>query len=162
MAPEQEGGIQTPEPELDEALVERLDPSGQFAAAAGLGSQLEQGWEAAAAALEGVSVLGAGQGPVDGVIVCGMGGSAIGADVVRACAVDRLPVPFEVVRGYELPAWASPRTLVVGVSHSGNTEETLSCVRGALARECRVAAVTSGGELTALARERALPLVTVP
>lgn len=162
MTKDLEAGSSLPEPELDEALAERLDPSGQFSAAAGLGDHLELGWELAVAALEGVSVLGMGQGPVDGVIVSGMGGSAIGADVVRACVVDSLPVPFEVVRGYELPGWASPRTLVVGVSHSGNTEETLSCVRGALARGCRVVAVTSGGELAALARERTLPLVTVP
>ena len=147
--------------ELDAALVARLDPSGQFTATADLGGQLERGWEQAAAALDGVSVLGAGEGAVDGVIACGMGGSAIGGDVVRACIVDRLGVPFEVVRGYDLPAWASPRTLVVGVSYSGDTAETLSCVREALARGCRVVAVASGGELSALARERGLPLIPV-
>ena len=150
-----------PDVELDPGLVARLDPSGQFAAAADLGGQLERGWDEAVAALDGVSVLETRRGPVDGVIVCGMGGSAIGADVARACVVARLAVPFEVVRGYELPAWASPSTLVVGVSYSGDTEETLFCVRGALARECRVVAVASGGELAALARERTLPLVAV-
>ncbi len=151
-----------PEAELDPALVARLDPSGQFAAAADLGGQLERGWALAAQALDGVSVLGARTGPIDGVIVCGMGGSAIGGDVVRAAIVNRLTVPFEVVRGYELPAWASPQTLVVCVSHSGNTEETLSCVAGALARESRLVAVASGGELAALSRERSVPLIPVP
>jgi glucose/mannose-6-phosphate isomerase len=162
MTQEEGTNLSPPVLELDEALAERLDPTGQFAAVASLGGQLERGWEAAAAALEGVSVLGAAGEPADGVVVCAMGGSAIGADVVRACVVDTLRAPFEVVRGYELPAWVSSRTLVVGVSHSGDTEETLSCVRGALARECRVVAVTSGGELAALARERSLPLVVVP
>jgi glucose/mannose-6-phosphate isomerase len=145
---------------LDQALVARLDPTGQFYAAADLSGQLERGWRQAAA-LEGVSVLGSRAGPVDGVLVCGMGGSAIGADIVRACVVDRLPVPFEVLRGYELPGWVTPRTLVVGVSYSGDTEETLAAVRAALARECRVVAVASGGQLAALARERSLPLVLV-
>ncbi len=151
-----------PEAELDLVLVARLDPSGQFAAAADLGGQLERGWALAAQALDGVSVLGTRTGAIDGVIVCGMGGSAIGGDVVRASIVDRMTVPFEVVRGYELPAWASPYTLVVCVSHSGNTEETLSCVRGALARESRLVAVASGGELAVVARERPVPLVPVP
>ena len=157
-----DGTPSAPEVELDPALVARLDPSGQFAAAADLGGQLERGWALAAQALDGVSILGGRQGPVDGVVVCGMGGSAIGGDVVRAAIVDRLTVPFEVVRGYELPAWVSPLTLVVCVSHSGNTEETLSCVGGALARESRLVAVASGGELAALARERPIPLIAVP
>ena len=55
-----------------------------------------------------------------------MGGSAIGADLVLAC-LPELPVPAAVVRGYELPAWAGPETLVVAVSYSGGTEETLAC-----------------------------------
>ena len=69
----------------------------------------------------------------NGAIVCGMGGSAIGGDVVGAC-LDGLPVPYQVVRGYELPAWVSEHTLVFAVSYSGNTEETLACVARALAR----------------------------
>jgi glucose/mannose-6-phosphate isomerase len=156
-----DGASPLPDVELDPALVVRLDPSGQFAAAGDLGGQLRRGWDEAVVALDGVSVLDRGQGPVDGVIVCGVGGSAIGGDVVRACVVDTLTVPFEVVRGYDLPAWASPRTLVVGVSYSGDTEETLSCTRGALASECRVVGVASGGALAALARERDFPLVPV-
>jgi glucose/mannose-6-phosphate isomerase len=161
MAAASDGATLAPGTELDAALVARLDPSGQFAAVADLGGQLERGWEQTSAALEGISVLGPRSGAVDGVIACGMGGSAIGGDVVHAVVNYSLAVPFEVVRGYELPAWASPQTLVVAVSYSGETEETLACVRGALARGCRVVAVASGGELAALARERTVPLIVV-
>ena len=96
-----------------------------------------------------------------GVVVAGMGGSAIGGDLVLAAQL-ALPVPAAVVRGYELPAWVGPSTLVVAVSYSGNTEETLACVEAALARGCTPLCVASGGRLAALAAERGLPLVTVP
>ena len=98
-------------------------------------------------------------GRPDGVVVCGMGGSAIGGDVVARLPRRTSPVPYEVVRGYELPAWVSARTLVVAVSYSGNTEETLSCVARALPRGCRPVCVASGGVSAALAAERDLPLV---
>jgi len=146
--------------DLGPARVARLDATGQFAAAATLGDQLEEAWRLSFAALEGVALSPAGYRP-NGVAVCGMGGSAIGGDVVKACLTE-LPVPCEVVRGYDLPAWVSPRTLVIAVSYSGDTEETLSCVSAALARECRPVCVTSGGTLEALARERGLPLIAVP
>jgi len=80
---------------------------------------------------------------------------------VGAC-LTRLAAPYHVVRGYELPAWVSDATLVVAVSYSGNTEETLSCVGRALPRGCRPVCVASGGRLAELARERELPLVEVP
>jgi len=146
--------------DLGVGQVATLDPSGQLAVAARLGEHLRDAWQRATSAVAHVELSVGGYRP-NGVVVCGMGGSAIGADVVKAC-LPELPVPFEVVRGYELPAWVSPRTLVLAVSYSGNTEETLSCVTSALARECRPVCVTSGGTLAALARERTLPLITVP
>ena len=73
-----------------------------------------------------------------------MGGSAIGADLVLAC-LPELPVPAVVVRGYELPAWAGRDTLVVAVSYSGDTEETLACAADAMARGCTPVCVASGG-----------------
>ena len=96
-----------------------------------------------------------------GLVVCGMGGSAIGADLVFACLPD-LPVPAAVVRGYGLPAWVGPEALVVAVSYSGGTEETLACTAEALERGCTPVCVASGGALAALAGARGLPLLTVP
>ncbi len=63
---------------------------------------------------------------VDLVLVLGMGGSAIGAELVAGLAGDRLRVPLIVHRDYGLPAWVGPRTLVIAASHSGDTVETLS------------------------------------
>jgi glucose/mannose-6-phosphate isomerase len=85
---------------------------------------------------------------IDRVIICGMGGSAIGADLAASYAREQCLVPILINREYDLPGWASGRTtLVIASSHSGNTEETLSCFRQALARNCSLLAVSTGGEL---------------
>jgi len=145
--------------DLGPARVAALDSERLFAAVAGLPRQLDDGYRAARAALAGWDLFD-GSFP-DGVAVCGMGGSAIGADVVGACLGD-LRVPYQVVRGYRLPGWVGPRTLVVAVSHSGDTEETLSCVDDALERGARPLCVASGGRLAAVAGDRGLTLVHVP
>lgn len=62
-----------------------------------------------------------------GVLVCGMGGSAIGGDLAAAALGDRLTRPLLTVRGYELPSWATPGWTVLCSSYSGDTEETLAC-----------------------------------
>ena len=62
-----------------------------------------------------------------GVMVCGMGGSAIGGDLAAAALGDRLTRPLITVRGYELPSWATPEWTVLCSSYSGDTEETLAC-----------------------------------
>ncbi len=97
-----------------------------------------------------------------GVAVLGMGGSAIGGDLVRDIFADRLTVPLEVVRGYELPAWVGAATLVVAVSYSGSTEETISALEAALRRRCPVLVVTTGGTLREVARRAELPHLVFP
>jgi len=96
------------------------------------------------------------------VIVAGMGGSASSGDLLAACAGDRLDVPVIVHRGYGLPALAGDRDLVVASSYSGETAEVLSAAEAALARGARLVAITSGGRLAALARERGAARVAVP
>jgi glucose/mannose-6-phosphate isomerase len=86
------------------------------------------------------------------VLITGMGGSAIGADLLSAYVADSCPVPLYVLRDYSLPAWAQgSQTLVVGSSHSGDTEETLSSFEEALQSGCRCLAITTGGKLGELA-----------
>jgi glucose/mannose-6-phosphate isomerase len=156
-------------PELTPEAVAALDPQGMAAAIAAQADHIEQGWsaawEAAAAVPHWPTALPCGPAVhahgFDGVVVTGMGGSAIGADFVRA-ALPELAVPYEVVRGYEPPAWVDPCTLLVAVSYSGNTEETLACVHAAHERGAGVVAVASGGTLAALAQERGWPLIVVP
>jgi len=101
-------------------------------------------------------------GEVSGIAVAGMGGSAIGSDVIAAAYDDQLGSPMVTVRGYQLPRWISSRSLVFAVSYSGNTEETLSCVEEALDRSCRVICVSTGGKLGDIAAREGLPYVEVP
>jgi len=96
------------------------------------------------------------------VIVVGMGGSAIGGDLIKDWLEDSLPIPIEVYREYHLPAYASPNTLVIAVSYSGNTEETLSAYVDAAERKCMTLSVSSGGLLEEFNLELGLPYVKLP
>ncbi|RJX18264.1 MAG: bifunctional phosphoglucose/phosphomannose isomerase [Ammonifex sp.] len=101
-------------------------------------------------------------GEVRAVLVTGLGGSAIGGDLLRVYCQDRSGVPVAVNRDYNLPAFADDKTLIFAVSYSGNTEETLNAFRLAYAKGCRVAVLTSGGKLAALAAEKGVPVVPIP
>ena len=97
------------------------------------------------------------------IVICGMGGSAIGGDYLRVYLQQKgFSKPITVVRGYELPSFADKNTLVFAVSYSGNTEETLSCAQQALKLGCPLIAITSGGKLAQLAREHSVPVVKIP
>ena len=132
-----------------------IDRAGMFAEVAGLPRQLREGYEHGARARLAGAFFGTfpaiPPAEPDGLVVCGMGGSAIGADLVLAC-LPGLAVPATVVRGYALPEWVGPETLVVVVSYSGETEETLACAAQARSRGCAPVCVSSGGSLAALRR----------
>ena len=97
--------------------------------------------------------------PVNRVVVAGMGGSAIGADLLAAYLADQLVVPFYVHRDYGLPKYAmGERTLLVISSHSGDTEESLSAFEMGRANECQLLAICTGGKLAREAEEHHIPL----
>ncbi len=97
-----------------------------------------------------------------GLIVCGMGGSAIGGDLAAAALGNRLARRLVTVRGYELPSWASAEWAVLCSSYSGETEETLSCFAAAEALGARRLVASTGGALVDRAREAGLPVVGLP
>lgn len=96
------------------------------------------------------------------VVVAGMGGSALAADVVKVLFARSLTVPFEVIKGYALPAYAQHDTLVIASSHSGNTEETITCLNEAIARGCQVAAIATGGKIQEIATEHNIMFAAIP
>jgi glucose/mannose-6-phosphate isomerase len=100
--------------------------------------------------------------PASGLIVCGMGGSAIGGVLARAAIGDGLNLPMLVYRDYELPSWTAPDRAVLCSSYSGDTEETLACFDDATARGIPRAVVTTGGQLAARARAEGVPVIGVP
>lgn len=96
------------------------------------------------------------------VVVAGMGGSALAALLVKSWLKVELPVPFEVVRTYDLPGYVNSSTLVIASSYSGNTEETLSCLESARARGAQIAIIAAGGKLIDSAREFDIAHVQLP
>ena len=97
-----------------------------------------------------------------GLVVCGMGGSAIGGDLGRAIIGSRAGRPLRVVRGYDVVPWMSNDALVLCASYSGNTEETLSCYAKAGELGAPRVVLSTGGELARLAREDGIPVIGVP
>ena len=96
------------------------------------------------------------------IVICGMGGSAIAGDFVKNIFADKLAVPVIVNRDYELPAFVGESTLVILSSYSGNTEETISAFRDALVKSAKIIAVSTGGEIAALAKKQGIPHLSIP
>jgi glucose/mannose-6-phosphate isomerase len=96
------------------------------------------------------------------ILIVGMGGSAIGGDLLKDWLRETLPIPIEVCREYTLPAYADEETLVLVSSYSGNTEETLSMFLEALEKHCMTISITSNGSLLAFNKTLNLPFIKLP
>jgi glucose/mannose-6-phosphate isomerase len=126
-----------------------IDPQNMMGYIADFPNQLEKAWQHAQ-----TLDLPTGSENIGRAVFCGMGGSAIGADLLAEMAADGCRIPLSTVRGYELPAFArGPETLVVAISKSGNTEETLAAFGAAAERGARLLAITTGGRLADLTRQ---------
>jgi glucose/mannose-6-phosphate isomerase len=97
-----------------------------------------------------------------GMVVAGMGGSAIGGALARAALGDRASRPIVLARDYELPAWTTPDTTVLCASYSGDTEETLAVYEAAGALGARRIVATTGGKLAKAARAESVPVIPLP
>ena len=84
---------------------------------------------------------------IENVVIAGMGGSAIGGDIVLALGKENIDIPLTISRNYTLPNWVNKNSLVICSSYSGNTEETLSCLEDALKKKSQICGVTTGGIL---------------
>ena len=136
--------------------VARYDPSGMTGDVLDQPGQLEDAlWRVASASLPRDPAPG-------GLVVCGMGGSGVGADLAAGILGPDLRRPLVAVRGYALPAWAGPDHLVLASSYSGHTEEVLACFEAAGRAGARRVALTTGGRLAEAARAAGVPVVGVP
>jgi glucose/mannose-6-phosphate isomerase len=141
---------------LDRAGIEAADPRGI------LGDVLAQPLQLGDALWRAQS---AGIGRRDrpgGLVVCGMGGSAIGGDLAAAALGDRATRPITTIRGYALESWTAPDCLVLCTSYSGATEEALACFEAAGAAGAGRVALTTGGQLAEAARAESVPVIGVP
>ncbi len=147
----------------DEAVLERVDPGAMLHQVATSAAQVREARTAAAEILAdprfGYFVAA---GRPRAVVVAGMGGSGIAGDVLGAACGQGCPAPVLTVRGHRLPGWVGAADVVLAVSWSGVTEETLAAAGDALRRGCRLLAVgTPGSPLAVLAEQAGAPFVPV-
>ncbi|MFN2424299.1 MAG: bifunctional phosphoglucose/phosphomannose isomerase [Cryomorphaceae bacterium] len=100
--------------------------------------------------------------PVSNVLISGLGGSGIGGRIISQLVYDSCKVPIRVISDYSIPAFVGPDTLFIASSYSGNTEETLSTLKEAMAREAQISCITSGGELKAIAELKGYNMIEIP
>ncbi len=141
---------------LGREAIAAVDRKGQLDDILGLPDQLRDAlWRVESASLQPHDAPG-------GLVVAGMGGSAIGGALARAALGDRASRPIVLARGYALPAWTTPDTTILCTSYSGNTEETLAIYDAAGALGARRIVATTGGKLAANAREDGVPVIPLP
>ena len=133
-------------------LFKQIDTRNMLAQIDGLPDQLQSAWE-----------LGQNQtlpvfADIQNIIIAAMGDSALAAELVAASVSSSIHLPVTVHRGYGIPAFASgPQTLVVCISHSGNSEEVLDAFEAAQKNKCSMLVISTGGELAKRAAEKNIP-----
>ena len=139
---------------LDEYIsFDEIDKKNMYDEIIGLPDQLLNAWEL------GARLPYKKSGSIHNIVIAGMGGSAIGADILAAYLFSQISIPIFILRGYDLPAWARNRnTLVIASSHSGNTEETINVFKQGLQSNCMMHVVCTGGELEQLATSNDISL----
>jgi glucose/mannose-6-phosphate isomerase len=144
-------------PNLDDVrLIAATDPDGMLARIKELPAQFKQAWQAV-----GGLKLPADYRNFNKVVVLGMGGSAIGGDLVRTLVQEELKIPLIVHRDYGLSPFVDENTLLIASSYSGNTEETLSGFEPALKSPCKKIVMTSGGKILQLAENNKIPVFKI-
>jgi glucose/mannose-6-phosphate isomerase len=142
--------------ELTRAALAATDPTGQLDDVLGMPDHLRDAlWRVQSANLESWDAAG-------GLVVAGMGGSAIGGALARAALGDRASRPIVIARGYALPPWTTPDTTVLCASYSGETEETLAAYEAASAVGARRVVSSTGGQLADSARKDGVPVIPLP
>jgi glucose/mannose-6-phosphate isomerase len=138
--------------------IEKLDSLSILETVEGFADQCRRGWHL------GMSARGLPEATgLESVVVLGMGGSGVSGDVVRSVVEPRLPIPFRVEKSYgPLPSWVGRSSLVVAVSYSGDTEETLAAATDALERGARLVTIAAGGGLAEMAEGHGLAHVGIP
>jgi len=143
--------------DLDNTEVHRrLDPAGMRERIRELPQQCLKAWQQALDLK-----LPRSYSNIDRVVILGMGGSAIGGDLLNSLASLESRTPISVCRDYNLPHYVDARTLVIASSYSGMTEETLSAFDQALATPAKKLVITTGGKLKAIAEQNKIPVLTI-
>ncbi|HOI30144.1 MAG TPA: bifunctional phosphoglucose/phosphomannose isomerase [Melioribacteraceae bacterium] len=133
-------------------MIKMYDNENQFKVLQESYYQVESAWQSQ------IDVSSIDTSKIKNIVLSGLGGSAIGGDLLQNFFRTELKYPYVVNRNYELPPYADESTLVIASSYSGNTEETLAAANEAIQRKCQVACITTGGKLEEFALKNKFPL----
>jgi len=144
--------------ELTPQQVKKLDPADMYTRIYEFPKQLQEGYNLP---IRGdLSAINTAE--IKNIVIIGMGGSAIGGDILRSYLADEVAIPILINRNYGLPRFVNQHTLLIAASYSGNTEETLAAFEQGRQRGCQIIVATTGGKLGALAVENNYPHVILP
>lgn len=135
--------------------VSKYDTQNQFDVLINTYKQVEFAWN------NKFNIDGIKLSELSNIIISGLGGSAISADLIKNFVSDEVTIPIVVNRNYNLPKFASKNTLFIASSYSGNTEETISSLKQAIDIGCRIVCITTGGEVEVIAKNKNIPCVKV-
>ncbi|MDP4030954.1 MAG: SIS domain-containing protein [Candidatus Beckwithbacteria bacterium] len=134
----------------------RLDKSNVYGSAVDLAKQVGHAWKEAQQVVVPESYRSFNK-----IVMCGMGGSILGARLIESVFAEELAWPLILVNDYQLPGWVDKQTLVICSSYSGATEETLANFKQALAKQAKLMVITAGGELLAAASANHIPVYKI-
>jgi glucose/mannose-6-phosphate isomerase len=137
--------------------ITRRDPKGMSIWIADFPKQIEEAVRIGKEAKVKLNIKG-----IQNIVLTGMGGSAIGGDLLRSYLAKELRIPFIVNRNYVLPSFVGKNTLVIVSSYSGNTEETISAHKDAIKRKAKVLCISTGGETAKSAKKFKQPWIQIP
>jgi glucose/mannose-6-phosphate isomerase len=137
----------------DPQLLKQLDPEGMLARLHEIPFLCQQAWQMATE-----FKLPADYIDINKLVILGMGGSAIGGDLVNSLAISEAKLPIVICRDYQLPSFVDAKTMVIASSYSGNTEETLSSFAQALETPAKKLVMTTDGKLKSIAQEKGIPI----
>ena len=129
-------------------LMAEIDKSNVLGSIEALTKQVKHAWDSVQ------SIKFTPQAEIRNVVVAGMGGSGLGADVIKTLYKEQLTVPFDFVHDYTLPGYINQHSLVVLASYSGTTEEVLACAGEAQAKQAQIMVICAGGTLAELAAQK--------
>ncbi len=138
-----------------EELIKKNDTQNQFQVLIDSYKQIENAWN------NKIDLEDESKNEFNNIIVAGMGGSAISADLLKSFLGNELRIPLQVCRDYSLPYYANENSLVIISSYSGNTEETISCLEDAIQKKCKVIIVSTGGKVKTIAQENNIPWINL-
>ena len=136
--------------------INAIDKTGLLSSVESLPDQIQDAWE------QTQNLVFPDTFPnISNIIVSGMGGSSLGAQVIKRLFKDELSVPIEIYPHYHLPGYAGKNSLVILSSYSGTTEETLAAAENALQVGSKIAVITGGGKLAELATAHNWPIYLI-